>query len=405
MEIQAPEDGSTVAVNQVVIVSSIAADPNGTGVVRVELFANGESVQVDDSQNGPQTILDVAQSWLPANEGKVELTVVAYREDGTASHPAKIDLTVAGLTPDPLQSENPTLVPASTNDDSLPTAQGSGAKGRVTSLANIRQGPGPYCDVIGAAEEGAIITLLEFSKDRQWYKTDSLGGGRPGWIWVRNIDLVDGSGDIPVGTAIGCQGCGDKACNGDETCQTCPKDCGECCGNGTCQPEYGEDCGTCAADCGPCCGNGLCEAGRNEDCASCAQDCGQCCGNGVCETGRGESCATCAGDCGSCCGNGLCEAGRNENCRTCDRDCGACTPVPACGNGTCSGAETCTSCPADCGTCTPVPPSCGDGTCQASENCTSCASDCGPCAGTCGDGTCQASEDCATCAADCGACP
>jgi len=46
--------------------------------------------------------------------------------------------------------------------------------------------------------------------------------------------------------------CGDGTCNGTETCDTCPQDCGECppvCGDGTCNGE--ETCDTCPQDCGP----------------------------------------------------------------------------------------------------------------------------------------------------------
>jgi hypothetical protein len=47
--------------------------------------------------------------------------------------------------------------------------------------------------------------------------------------------------------------CGDTICNGDETCDSCPADCGICppeCGDGTC--DSSESCGTCPADCGTC---------------------------------------------------------------------------------------------------------------------------------------------------------
>ena len=44
--------------------------------------------------------------------------------------------------------------------------------------------------------------------------------------------------------------CGDKICNNGETCSSCAKDCGSCCGNGKCETGYGENCSTCAKDCG-----------------------------------------------------------------------------------------------------------------------------------------------------------
>jgi hypothetical protein len=47
--------------------------------------------------------------------------------------------------------------------------------------------------------------------------------------------------------------CGDAACNGSETCTSCPNDCGACpavCGDGSCNGA--ETCSGCASDCGTC---------------------------------------------------------------------------------------------------------------------------------------------------------
>ena len=98
-------------------------------------------------------------------------------------------------------------------------------------------------------------------------------------------------------------GCGDSACNGTETCSSCPGDCGAC---------------------PPVCGDGAC--------------------NGT------ETCSSCPGDCGACppvCGDSACNG--TETCSSCPGDCGACPPV--CGDSACNGTETCSSCPGDCGTC------------------------------------------------------
>ncbi len=43
------------------------------------------------------------------------------------------------------------------------------------------------------------------------------------------------------------------------------------CGNGKCEPEYGENCSSCPKDCYPCCGDGSCRG--NETCDTCPQDC------------------------------------------------------------------------------------------------------------------------------------
>ena len=157
----------------------------------------------------------------------------------------------------------------------------------------------------------------------------------------------------------------------------------------------------------PVCGDSICQ---DETCSSCPSDCGVCpaplvCGDGVCDEGR-ESCASCSADCGVCpappvCGDRVCDGGR-ESCASCSADCGVCPAPSVCGDGTCDAGETCGSCAADCG---PCGPSCGNGWCDFGEDCGSCPFDCGTCASACGDGWCDLGEDCSTCSFDCGACP
>jgi hypothetical protein len=150
--------------------------------------------------------------------------------------------------------------------------------------------------------------------------------------------------------------CGDGSCDGSETCDLCPDDCGACgptCGDGQCDAP--EKCSTCPADCGPCgpqCGDKQCTA-PTETCSTCPKDCGVCpasCGDGKC--GGGENCQTCPDDCGNCpvvCGDQTCDAAGGETCTTCPADCPC---ASGCGDGKCDKAkETCQSCPADCGTC------------------------------------------------------
>jgi len=79
--------------------------------------------------------------------------------------------------------------------------------------------------------------------------------------------------------------CGDGICNNNETCGSCPDDCGNCgaqffCGDETCNGE--ETCTTCPSDCGACpppppppvCGDGTCNG--DENCRNCSSDCGKC---------------------------------------------------------------------------------------------------------------------------------
>lgn len=398
--INSPPSGDTVAVNNPVTVQVAASDPNGPGIVRVDLFVDG--VVVDSFQAGaPESVVGVNLTFTPEAEQAITVTAVAYREDGTKSEPATIALSVVGMTAVAPTADPGTPDAAAAADPTATTDSGPEVvrvKAQATVDINVRDGPGPGCPLIGLVPKGTTIDLLEVtdSPDQYWYKTDFLGEDLPGWVYHEGFELLEDDSVLPVVHVLGCLFCGDTICSPEleETCFNCEQDCGACCGNGTCEPDYGEDCGTCEPDCGPCCGNGVCEAERGEDCGTCETDCGACCGNGTCEPGRGENCNTCETDCGACCGNGVCDY--DETCVTCPQDCGQC-----CGNGTCEGeyGENCNTCPADCGQC------CGDGVCDPvyGEDCETCPVDCGACP-TCGDGVCNGEEDCSTCPEDCGPC-
>ncbi|NUN16197.1 MAG: hypothetical protein HUU55_21430, partial [Myxococcales bacterium] len=251
-------------------------------------------------------------------------------------------------------------------------------------------------------------------------------------------------------TAPDCGGmCGDGTCGPQDSCTTCPEDCGFCpdeCGDGECTPN--EDCLVCPVDCGNCgaeCGDGFC--GPDENCKSCQKDCGPCgVGNG-CEATEGPGCggcvcegcvckldpyccdiqwddlcvSECTNECNGCgvdpggCGDGQCAPG--ENCQSCSKDCGPCgsgdgcqaNEGPGCGGCACEACvcgmdafccdvqwdDLCASeCAEECNGCGIVPTGCGNGKCEANENCQTCPKDCGTCPGACGNGKCEANENC-----------
>ncbi len=67
------------------------------------------------------------------------------------------------------------------------------------------------------------------------------------------IEICDGLDQDCDGVADNDCGCGDSECNGDETCESCPEDCGGCapsCGDNECNGD--ETCETCPGDCGDC---------------------------------------------------------------------------------------------------------------------------------------------------------
>jgi N-acetylneuraminic acid mutarotase len=190
-------------------------------------------------------------------------------------------------------------------------------------------------------------------------------GGNCG-VCGAGTECVDGRCDAVVAA------CGDGACNGGETCQTCVADCGVCCGDGLCRRDQGETCDSCRSDCG-CAGDEVCSAdGR------CVVACQPACDGRACGSNG------CGGTCGVCPDDQICNAN------------GACVVIPAnCGDGACNNGEDCATCPGDCGAC------CGDDACTAGhgEDCTTCPADCGCPAGDVCD---PAARDCvAACVPDC----
>jgi len=131
--------------------------------------------------------------------------------------------------------------------------------------------------------------------------------------------------------------CGNGFCQPGESCDgtggtvACPSDCNidtvtdggtpGVCGNGTCEPSFGEDCLSCPADCNGkqkgkpssrfCCGDG---DGQNP--IICSDGDGTVCNQGgfLCGTVTGGTPAT------VCCGDGFCDAANGE-CSVCERDC------------------------------------------------------------------------------------
>ena len=212
--------------------------------------------------------------------------------------------------------------------------------------------------------------------------------------------------------------CGDGQCNGTENCYTCAGDCGKCCGNGECQPQYAESCQSCSQDCGACPGEGSCCTAHNspgcmdpwvEQCV-CQFD-PYCCNNQW-----DQGCAAEADQCGSCNGE-CCEGNPTPGCEDeeieacvcksipecCEKEwhekcaayveitgCGQCGCVPNC-NGKECGAD---GCGGSCGSCGPGETCNDQGLCQGGQQGTTCAEILG-CTTNCG-GDWQCTMDCVT---------
>ena len=219
------------------------------------------------------------------------------------------------------------------------------------------------------------------------------------------------------GTCGGGGGCDDGTCGDDESCETCPEDCGPC------DPGPGTSCCVAADEAAGCSDPDIesCVCGEDPFCCDTIWDetcvaevdqlgCGSCgeVPEGAC-TGSSDTTVLdtadiegelnnlifgcfMSPDMGACVADGLASAtGLSGECSACFGDNFACVFG---------------SCQAQCST--PGSPECDA---CAAESCTPAFDECSGLAGGgggeggCGDGTCEGGEDCAGCPVDCGTCP
>ena len=139
-----------------------------------------------------------------------------------------------------------------------------------------------------------MILLLCFAVVPQIACGDGGGGATPAEDTNVTQDTApEIAHDTPCEPACDEKQCGDDGCGGT---------CGSCAATETCTED-----GACEVECG----NGHCKA--FETCSSCPADCGDCCGNGSCDGGWGETCDSCPADC-ACDYVGACSEGECLDC-------------------------------------------------------------------------------------------
>ncbi len=205
--------------------------------------------------------------------------------------------------------------------------------------------------------------------------------------------------------------CVDECINDCGGCEPCVPDCsGVECGNDGC----GGSCGECSGadevcidgQCVVPCGNGSCEPDLDETCLSCPEDCGTCTKSSGCHmldqpTCGGCSCEQCVCDTYPYC----CETQWDADCvAACAFDCGGCDPEPGCTPST-DGTAGCDGCECEACVCAEMPQCCDtlwDEACVlACQN--DCGTDCGLCTSDvdCFDGDACTIDTCDTATGEC----
>jgi len=170
--INSPATGTTVPINQPVIVNATATD--AVGITRVQLLANGAVAKTVSSQTaGGDRNLNVLLDYTPTVEGALNLQVIAYRGN-VVSAPVTVSVNVqraatATATTRPIVTTGPIINP---ND---PTCR------VVTDTSvNLRSGPSTVYTVLTTLPAGATAPITGRLGDNTWWQVRY--GSLTGWV-------------------------------------------------------------------------------------------------------------------------------------------------------------------------------------------------------------------------------
>ncbi len=205
VDIRVPVNGMSYAQGTNVIIQAVGTDA-GAGVSRIDL-------QVDDLPIGSSAAPNAAgQSafianfeWQAVGQGLHSVTAIAFRQDGTASTPAIINVNVtqarATLPPPPTDPPTQASVQEPPTDPPPPTAvppsaTPSGPRGVTNTGINVRSGPGTVYPTIGSLLSGTELELRGKNSDGTWWQVPY--GFSLGWVFALYVDETGDLGSVPV---------------------------------------------------------------------------------------------------------------------------------------------------------------------------------------------------------------
>ena len=93
VEIRYPPHNQRVIEGVIFDIDILASDP-AAQIQRVELYVDETLLQASESEHGEELVYRVTTNWLAKGLGWHKFSAIAYRADGTASHPHVIALEV-----------------------------------------------------------------------------------------------------------------------------------------------------------------------------------------------------------------------------------------------------------------------------------------------------------------------
>lgn len=184
--IDAPPSGAETAVDQEVFVQSTSND--AAGVTRVVLEVDGVQVSSDESPDPEgQPTFTLLQSWTPTASGTYNVSVTAFRGDGTASDPANITVSVVE------EEELAEPLPPPPMLANLPPTQTTGpCQNIIRTHLNVRTGPDVSNDKVYTFSPGSVVPVNGQNSNGSWRYVDYPGG--QGWMSAGH-DYSYSSGD------------------------------------------------------------------------------------------------------------------------------------------------------------------------------------------------------------------
>ena len=207
VQITAPQDGATFAVNEQIVVTVQATD--GVGITNVRLFANGSIVRTVSPIADAATNYSGTLDFTPRTTGEYQLRVVAYR-GAVASQPDDITVNVTQtgsdggiqLTQRPTDDDN---TGGGDDDDSgRPVIPNDGVcRALILVNLNFRTQPTTARDnVITTLPEDTLAPVTARLGDNSWWKI--IYGTQVGWVSANPqfTTLYGNCSNVPVENVI-----------------------------------------------------------------------------------------------------------------------------------------------------------------------------------------------------------
>ena len=154
VSILAPANDEKLFINREIMVQSVSVSP--AGIRRVELWVNGEMIDVQMSEN--PSSFTALHPWTPEIEGTYLLEVRAFDPDERQSSPAAVQVSVANVPVEAVEEDVTVIVIE--NTATLTTK---------TNL-NVRSGPSTNFTVLGTLQKGESAEIIGVNQDESWWQ-------------------------------------------------------------------------------------------------------------------------------------------------------------------------------------------------------------------------------------------